>query len=60
MNQNEAYYLVAEYNDKKALAELGYTFDGEKLDDYSAAAFVKIAGLYDKEFTKGLPKGKGK
>jgi hypothetical protein len=38
----EAYYLVADYLNKKALSEMGYTFEGETLSDFDAKVYLAI------------------
>lgn len=60
VNQNDAFEWVQRFNHQKALAELGYTFNGEELDDYEVNVFTTIASLYDKEFSKKIPTGKGR
>jgi len=60
VNQNDAFYWVERFNNQKALAELGYTFDGEELGDYEVNVLTKISALYDKEFSKKIPTGKGR
>jgi len=46
--------LVTEYNERKILAELGYTTSIDELDDYTANAFLEIASLYSDKLDKEM------
>jgi hypothetical protein len=46
--QNEAAPLIAEYNVRRRLSKLGYTFDGDRLSAFKAQCFVIIATELDK------------
>lgn len=57
--QTEGFDWVEEYNKRKALAELGYSFSSDDLTDYEASIFCEIATLYTVEETAVIKK-KGK
>jgi hypothetical protein len=46
--RNEAAPIVAEYNRRKRLSKLGFTFSGDRLDVFTAECFCLISEEIDK------------
>jgi len=52
--------LIEEFNERKTLSKLGYSTDIKDLDDFTANAFLFIAGCYSKEESDAIKKIKVK
>jgi hypothetical protein len=52
--------LVQEYLSRKALSEIGYTFDGGALPYYKSEAFIAIASEIEKMKVEAAKKRRGR
>lgn len=60
--RTKADFLVAEYVSRQSLAKIGYRFNGEELDEFTARVFTIISGeiakIEDEEHKKASRKRK--